>query len=72
MSCAKTTEPIEMPSEPEMWTREDAIRNRQYPFNAQGDSGVISMPAVFRRHLVGKALINVFHCDSAEIRMLAR
>ena len=32
-----------------------------------GDSDVISMPAVFRRHLVGKALINVFHCDSAEI-----
>jgi len=25
-----------------------------------GDSGVISMPAGFRRHLVGKTLINVF------------
>jgi len=26
------------------------------------------MPAGFRRHLVGKTLINVFHCDIAEIR----
>jgi len=25
-----------------------------------GDSGVISMPAGFRRHLVGKTLLNVF------------
>ena len=25
------------------------------------------MPAGFRRHLVGKTLRNVFHCDSAEI-----
>jgi len=33
----------------------------------QGDSDVISMPADFRRHLVGKTLINVFHCDIAEI-----
>jgi len=24
------------------------------------------MPAGFRRHLVGKTLINVFHCDIAE------
>jgi len=30
----------------------------------QADSDVTSMPAVFRRHLVGKALINVFQCDS--------
>ena len=29
----------------------------------QGDSDVISMPAGFRRHLVGKTLINVFHCE---------
>ena len=28
------------------------------------------MPAVFRRHLVGKALINVFHCDTAEIHFV--
>ena len=35
-----------------------------------GDSGVISMPAGFRRHLVGKTLINVFLCDIAEIRFV--
>ena len=28
---------------------------------AQGDSDVISMPSGFRRHLVGKTHINVFH-----------
>ena len=28
-----------------------------------GDSDVFSMPAVFRRHLVGKTLRNIFHCD---------
>jgi len=32
----------------------------------EGDSDVISMPAGFRRHLVGKTLINVFHCNIAE------
>ena len=26
----------------------------------------------FRRHLVGKTLINVFHCDSAEIRFVGK
>ena len=26
------------------------------------------MPSGFRRHLVGKTLVNVFHCDIAEIR----
>jgi len=35
-----------------------------------GDSDVISMPAGFRRHLVGKTVINVFHCDIAEIRFV--
>jgi len=35
-------------------------------------SDVISMPAVFRRHLVGKTLLNVFHCDLAEIRFVGR
>jgi len=34
----------------------------------QGDSDVISVPAGFRRHLVGKSLRNVFHCDIAEMR----
>jgi len=28
------------------------------------------MPAGFRRHLVGKTLMNDFHCDSAEIRFV--
>ena len=37
-----------------------------------GDSGVISVPAGFRRHLVGKTLIYVFHCDSAEIRFVGK
>ena len=32
---------------------------------------VISMPGGFRRHLVGKTLINVFHCESAEIRFVS-
>jgi len=35
-----------------------------------GDGDVISMPAGFRRHLVGKTPINVFHCDIAEMRFI--
>jgi len=35
--------------------------------NTQGDSDVILMLAGFRRHLLGKTLINVFHCNIAEI-----
>ena len=35
-----------------------------------GVSAVISMPAGFRRHLVGKTLVNVRHCDIAEIRFV--
>jgi len=38
----------------------------------QGDSDVISMLADFRRHLVGKTLINVCHCDIAEIRFVGK
>jgi len=38
----------------------------------QGDSDVISMPAGFCRHLVGKTLINVLRCDSAEIRFVGK
>jgi len=38
----------------------------------QGDSDVIPMPAGFRRHLVGKTLRNVFHCDIAEIRFVGK
>jgi len=30
------------------------------------------MPAGIRRHLVGKTLINAFHCDSAEIRFVGK
>jgi len=30
------------------------------------------MLARFRRHLVGKTLINVFHCDIAEIRFVGK
>jgi len=37
-----------------------------------GDSDVISTPAGFHRHLVGKTLENVFHCDSAEIRFVGK
>ena len=34
------------------------------------NSDVISMPADFRRHLVGKTSVNVFQCDIAEIRFV--
>jgi len=40
--------------------------------NALGDCDVISMPAGFRRHLVGKTLVNVFHCDIDEIRFVGK
>ena len=30
------------------------------------------MPACCRRYLVGKTLINVFHCDVAEIRFVGK
>ena len=30
------------------------------------------MPAGFRRHLVGKTPINVFHCDISEIRFVGK
>ena len=38
----------------------------------QGDGDVISMPAGFRRRLVGKTLINVFHCDMTEISSVGK
>jgi len=34
----------------------------------KGDSDVISMPASFRRHLVGKTVIKCFHSDIVEIQ----
>ena len=37
-----------------------------------GDSDVVSLPAGFRRHLVGKTLRNVFHCDIAEMRFVGK
>jgi len=40
--------------------------------NTYGDSDVVSMPAGFCRHVVGKTLINVFHCDSVEIRFVGK
>ena len=30
------------------------------------------MPVGFRRHLVGKTLVNVFHCHIAEIRFVGK
>jgi len=30
------------------------------------------MPAGFRRHLVGKTLMNVFQCDIADIRFVGK
>jgi len=46
-----------------------ALYRRTY---TQGDSDVISMSAAFRRHLVGKTLTNVFHCDITEIRFVGK
>jgi len=37
-----------------------------------GDSDAISMPAGFRRHLVGKTLRNNFHCHIAEMRFVGK
>jgi len=39
--------------------------------NTYGDSGVISVPAGFRRHLVGKTLRNVFTVISLKYELLA-
>jgi len=36
----------------------------------ESDSDVISVLAGFRRHLVGKALINIFHCGITEIHFV--
>ena len=38
----------------------------------EGDSDVISVPAGLRRHLVGKTLANVFHCDIDRIRFVGK
>jgi len=46
--------------------------NSLWVFYTQGDSDVISMPVGFRRHLVGKTRINVFHYDIGEIRFVGK
>jgi len=38
----------------------------------QGDTYVVSMPAGFRRHFVGKTLLNVCHRDTTEIRFVGK
>jgi len=50
----------------------DGVFELNVNIHVQGDSDVISMPAGFRRHLVGKTLINVFHYDIAEIRFVGK
>jgi len=50
-------------------TRRVSVSQRAY---TQGDSDVISMPSGFRRHLVGKHLINVFHGSIAYIRLVGK
>ena len=45
---------------------------RKFVTSLQGDSDVISVPVGFRRHVVGKTLRNVFHCDIAEIRFVGK
>ena len=47
--------------------------NDDYTDYTQSDSDVISMPAGFRRHLVGKTLKNdVFNCNAAEKRFVGK
>ena len=57
---------------PVMWPRQ-TLPQRGYLWSyAWDDSDVISMPAGFRRHLVGKTLINVCCCDLAAIRFVGK
>jgi len=51
-------------------SRKSIEENGSHALGLYVDSDAISMPAGFRRHLVGKTLINVFHCDSAEIHFV--
>ena len=59
---------------------EQEVAQRNRPSNSPspsisiyiGDSGVISMPAGYCRHLVGKILINIFHCDIVEMRRVGK
>ena len=52
------------------WFAAERGRLQQISIDAQDDSDVISMPAAFRLHLVGKTVISIFHCDIAEIRFV--
>jgi len=47
-------------------------QDRHCNASTYGDSDVISMPSGFRHHLVGKTLINVFHCNIAETRLVGK
>jgi len=49
-----------------------SLWSRFSPPCTYGDNDVISMPAGFRRHLVGETLRNVFHCDIAEKRFVGK
>ena len=66
MSSAKTDEPIEVS------LLRYGLGWNQGNMYTSGDSDVMSMPAGFRRHLVGKTLINVFHCDITEICFVSK
>ena len=54
------------------WHRYGTKLRDCFPMYTQGDIDVISTLAGFRRHLVGKTLINVFHCNIAEIRIVGK
>jgi len=41
-------------------------------YYTQGDNDVISIPAGCRRHLVGKTIRNVFHCDIAKTHFVGK
>jgi len=47
-------------------------RRQQISIDTYGDSGVISMPAGFRCHVVGKTLMYACHCDITEIRFVGK
>jgi len=51
--------------------RRDLVLNAFHSKYTYRDSDVISMTAGFRRHFMGKTLINVFHCDIAEVRFFS-
>jgi len=53
--------------------RSSTQRYSVWQINTYGDNDVISMPAGFRRHLVGKTLIyKCFPSDIAEIRFVGK